>query len=84
MKRDAQAGQRLGFAGKFALHPTQVDAINAACSPDAETIERAKTIIDAFAKEPSGLLVIDGKLIEKPVIRYMQRVLTIAEAIGAA
>ena len=68
LKRDAEAGQRLGFAGKFAIHPTQVDAINAAYSPDAETIERAKTIIDAFAKEPSGLLVIDGKLIEKPVI----------------
>ena len=51
LQRDAEAGKRLGFAGKFAIHPTQVAAINKAYSPDAAAIERARMIIDAFANE---------------------------------
>ncbi len=82
LRHDAEAGQALGFAGKFAIHPKQVSAINAAYTPNPETIAKAHNIIEAFANEPSGLLVMDGKLIEKPVIRSMQRIVAIADAIS--
>jgi citrate lyase beta subunit len=83
LRHDAEAGQALGFAGKFAIHPKQVSVINEAYTPTPETIAKAHEVIEAFANEPSGLLVMDGKLIEKPVIRSMQRIVAIAKAIDA-
>ena len=72
----------LGFTGKAAVHPDQLRFIHRHFTPDAETVAQAKRIVDAFAESRSGLLVIDGKLIEKPVIRAMQRTLAIAGRLG--
>ena len=47
-------------------------------TPDEETIRYAKTIVDAFKEVDTVLVVLDGKLIEKPVIRHMERVLAIS------
>jgi citrate lyase beta subunit len=58
--------------------------INAAFSPTEAQLERAQRIVDAFAQQDSGLLVVDGELIEKPVLRSMQRLLAIAERTGRA
>ena len=41
-------------------------------------------VIDAFDRAEGGLVVVDGKLIEKPVLRSVHRTLAIAEKIGAA
>ncbi|MCC7426841.1 MAG: CoA ester lyase [Alphaproteobacteria bacterium] len=80
MRAEAEAARDMGFAGKAAIHPEQIGAINAIFTPDAATVARAERIMAAFAAEPSGLLVVDGKLIEKPVIRHMERILAIARA----
>lgn len=82
LRHDARAGQALGFAGKFAIHPRQVEVINEAYTPSAEEVTYAQKVIAAFEKEPSGLLVVDGKLIEKPVLRAIQRTLAIAKQTG--
>lgn len=82
LRHDAHAGQALGFAGKFAIHPKQVAAINEAYTPSADAIAYAQKVVAAFEKEPSGLLVVDGKLIEKPVLRAIQRTLAIAKQTG--
>ena len=71
-----------GFSGKAAIHPSNLTAINAAFTPSAEEITRAMEIIAAFEAEPNGLVVIDGKLIEAPVIKGMRLRLAIAEAAG--
>ena len=46
-------------------------------------VERAKRITTAFEKAGTGLVVVDGKLVEKPVLRSMARVLAIAKRIGS-
>lgn len=79
---EAEKARRLGFSGKGAIHPKQIGPLNAVFTPDAERIEWARTIADAFANAESGLVVVDGKLIEKPVMREVDRVLAIAERIG--
>ena len=71
-----------GFSGKAAIHPSNLTAINAAFTPSAEEITRAMEIIAAFEAEPNGLVVIDGKLIEAPVIKGMRLRLAIAAAAG--
>ena len=83
METAARQARDLGFSGKGAVHPRQVAAINAVFTPDATQIERARRIIRTFEQADTGLVVIDGKLVEKPVLREMHRILAIAERISA-
>lgn len=74
LAREAAAAA-LGFGGKAAIHPKQLAAIHAAFTPSAEMVARAQRIVAAFEASASGLVVIDGKLIELPVVRAMVRLL---------
>ncbi len=82
MVRAAEQARDLGFSGKGAIHPKQIAALNAVFTPDEQAVAHARRILDAFAQADTGLVVVDGKLIEKPVLREMQRVLAIAERVG--
>ncbi len=75
VKAEAEAALTLGFTGKAALHPANVAVVNAAFTPSAEQIARAEKIMALYEASPNGLAELDGKLIEKPVIRAMQRIL---------
>ena len=79
MMLEAERAKDLGFAGKGAIHPKQVPHLNAAFTPDEEEVARARRIVAEFEAARTGLVVIDGKLIEKPVLREMQRVLATAD-----
>ena len=81
LREEAVASARLGFTGKASVHPNQLPAIHDAFSPDEKTIARAKKVIAAFEKDTTGLFVVDGELIELPVVRSMYRVLAVAEQI---
>ena len=52
--------------------------INRHFTPSLEAVERARRIIAAFEAGDGGLVVVDGKLIEKPVLRALYRILAIA------
>ena len=73
----------LGFTGKASIHPNQLALIHAAFTPDAQTVEKARKVCAAFENDNTGLVVVDGELIELPVVRSMYRILAIAERIGA-
>ena len=83
MTRAAIQARDLGFSGKGAVHPKQIPALNAVFTPSPERIARARRIIAEFEAADTGLVVIDGKLIEKPVLREMHRIVAIADRIGA-
>ena len=83
METAARQARDLGFSGKGAIHPRQIPALNAVFTPDAAQIERARRILRTFEAADTGLVVIDGKLIEKPVLREVHRILAIAERISA-
>ena len=72
-----------GFSGKGAVHPKQIAALNEVFTPSADQIARARRIIAEFQAADTGLVVIDGKLIEKPVLREMHRIVAIADRINA-
>ena len=76
------AAAALGFNGKAAIHPSQIPIINRVFSPSLELVERARRIIEDFKTYTSGLLVVDGELIERPVLRTMNRVVAIADQLG--
>ncbi|OAJ56003.1 citrate lyase [Paraburkholderia ginsengiterrae] len=77
MRREADLSAELGFTGKGAIHPKQIPHINAAFMPDESTVAYARRVLDAFEKCGAGLLVFEGKLIEKPVIRSFARMLAV-------
>jgi (S)-citramalyl-CoA lyase len=79
LRQEAMACSRLGFTGKASIHPNQIAIINEAFTPDAKTIEKARKVCAAFENDKTGLVVVDGELIELPVVRSMYRVLAIAE-----
>lgn len=82
LKAEAEASSALGFTGKAAIHPDQIGPINEVFSPSPEMVDRARRIIAEFATNTTGLLVVDGELIERPVLRTMERVVTIADRLG--
>ena len=77
MKREASLARDLGFIGKGCIHPKQIPILNEVFTPDKKQVDYAKRVVDAFDKADTGLVVLDGKLIEKPVLREMRRILEI-------
>ena len=82
MRKEAELVRNLGFTGKGSIHPKQINILNEVFTPSNDEITKAKKIIDQFNASDTGLVVIDGKLIEKPVLREMQRRILVAEKIG--
>ncbi len=75
VKTEAEIAKHLGFSGKAALHPDNLVTINAVFTPTADQIAHAEKVVALYENSPNGLAVLDGKLIEKPVIRHMLNIL---------
>ncbi|MDA9165455.1 CoA ester lyase [Alphaproteobacteria bacterium] len=79
MRKEAILAKELGFSGKGSIHPKQIPILNDVFTPSELSIKKAQKIVSVFEKANTGLVVIDGKLIEKPVLREMYRILSIAK-----
>jgi (S)-citramalyl-CoA lyase len=75
LKQEAAAAVALGFTAKAAIHPAQIGAINAALTPSAEAVARARAILIENTK---GVGTIDGQMIDEAVARKARRTLTSA------
>ena len=86
LARELDSARRDGFTGKLAIHPDQIDAINAAFMPTAAEITRAQRIIAAFAAAPgAGVVSLDGQMIDRPHLLQARRILqTVAGETSAA
>ncbi len=83
LAREAAQCAALGMTGKGAIHPRQLPVIEHHFSPGPEQVAAARAIVAAFEAAGTGLLVVDGRLIEKPVLRSQYRILAIAERLAA-
>ncbi|WP_218822842.1 HpcH/HpaI aldolase/citrate lyase family protein [Tistlia consotensis] len=77
MLREAALSAELGFTGKGAIHPKQIPDLNDVFTPDDASVAHARRVLEAFEKSDGGLLVFEGKLIEKPVLRSFARMLAV-------
>jgi len=85
-KKDAELGKSLGYKGKFAIHPSQIEHINDVYSPSEEDIEYARTVVAAFKDAESqgrGAVALDGKMIDVPVVKRAESLLALADAIAS-
>jgi citrate lyase subunit beta / citryl-CoA lyase len=84
LRADTELARRDGFAGRLAIHPAQVPVINAVFAPTQEQIEKARTIVAAFAAKPgAGTVGIDGKMYDRPHLARAQALLESVKASGA-
>ena len=87
-RRDAEMAARMGFDGKWAIHPSQVPVINAAFTPSADEIARARRILDAYVRadveQGVGALVIDDEMVDAATLRLEWKKLAIARKAGLA
>lgn len=82
LAEECAAARELGFDGKGAINPRQLEAIHRAFSPSREEIERAQAIVEvAREAEERGLgaVSLDGKMIDKPVLERAARLMKYAE-----
>lgn len=81
--REAKQAVGLGYAGKMCLHPSQVVLANAAWQPDAAAVAWAQRVVDAASAagaEAGGVISLDGKMIDVPLIRQAKAILQRASA----
>ena len=67
---------RDGFTGMMAIHPAQIEIINAAFTPSEEAVAHARRVVAAFAANPgAGALQLDGKMIDAPHLKQAEALL---------
>jgi len=77
---ESRRARALGFVGKAAIHPSQVTVIQEAFTPSAEELAWARRIVRAYEKNQGGVLLVDGQLIERPVIAAAHSMLQMASS----
>jgi citrate lyase subunit beta/citryl-CoA lyase len=71
--RDALHARRLGYDGKLLIHPAQIAPVRAAFAPSADDVAQARRIV--AAAEHSSPAVLDGAMIDAPIVTAAQRIL---------
>ncbi len=82
LREDSLAAKDLGFKGRFAIHPDQIDTINECFAPSEQEIFQAERIIAAFEKAElrgRGSTSLDGRVIDVPVVKRARAVLALAD-----
>ena len=75
---DCQRARSLGFTGKFAIHPAQIDTINRAFSPSDEEVQQARREIAAFEeaeRQGRGSTSLDDQVIDVPVVERARKLI---------
>lgn len=75
LRAETERVKRMGFHGRAAIHPAQIAIINQVFTPSAEEISKAEKIAAAYEAAAGGVALLDGKLVEKPVLKAAERAL---------
>jgi citrate lyase subunit beta / citryl-CoA lyase len=85
-EHDAREAARMGFDGKWAIHPDQVEIVNRAFTPTTEELERAREILDAYDQagqnSGAGVFVYKDEMIDAASLPIERKKLAIARKCG--
>jgi citrate lyase beta subunit len=82
LRGDTELIRSMGFDGKIAIHPRQVDVIHAVFAPSEEEVAHARRVVAASEAAKGGIATVDGEMIDNPVVVAAQHVLALAGAVG--
>lgn len=83
--RETAIIKELGFDGKSCVNPRQIDAIHSVFTPAQKDIDYARRVLDVYEdamRSNSGVIALDGKMIDMPMVIRANRVLALAQAAG--
>jgi citrate lyase subunit beta / citryl-CoA lyase len=83
LRRDASRARALGFHGKMAIHPGQIATIHDVFTPTAAEFEQAQRIVDAYdaaLRAGSGVIRLDGKMVDVPVATRARKLLAMSQS----
>jgi citrate lyase subunit beta / citryl-CoA lyase len=81
----ARRSRALGYDGKWAIHPTQIDVLNDVYTPAQEAYDRAAAILDALeqgAADDRGAMLFGGEMIDEASRKAAARIVERAKAAG--
>lgn len=84
-RREVELIHQLGFDGKSIINPRQIEIINEVFTPTAKAIDKALAVIAAIKeaeRKGSGVIAVNGKMVDRPVVIRAQRVIDLALASG--
>ncbi|MFV0424411.1 MAG: HpcH/HpaI aldolase/citrate lyase family protein [Bacilli bacterium] len=84
-KKEVSLAKQLGFAGKSCIHPLQIDIVHDTFTPSFEEVEKSLIILEEVKKsgiEKGGVIQIDGKMIDIPVIEKAKKIVNLALGAG--
>ncbi len=82
---DALRARRLGFDGKSVIHPRQIAVVHRAFTPSDKEINFAQRVMTAFSdaeRRGSGVVALDGRMIDAPVVARARKTIALAKAAG--
>ena len=83
--KEVELIKTLGFDGKSIINPRQIQIVNEVFAPTEKAIEKAKKILAAIKeaeKRGSGVIAVNGKMVDRPVVIRAQRTIDLAIASG--
>lgn len=84
-RREVEFIKTLGFDGKSVINPRQIPVVNEVFAPSEKAIEKARAIIAAIKeaeKKGSGVIAVNGKMVDRPVVIRAERTIELAIASG--
>ncbi|RZS56926.1 HpcH/HpaI aldolase/citrate lyase family protein [Sphaerotilus mobilis] len=77
LQRDLARQRAHGYGAKLCIHPRQIAAVHAALTPDAATLAWARRVLQAIAEagDQAGVVQLDGRMVDRPVIERARRLL---------
>ncbi|OGO77009.1 MAG: citrate (pro-3S)-lyase subunit beta [Clostridiales bacterium GWB2_37_7] len=82
--REVRQIKQMGYDGKSIINPRQIDIVHKLFSPSEDEIRKSIRIIEAIKEaeeKGSGVISLDGKMIDKPIVERARRVLELADAV---
>ncbi|MCC5909071.1 MAG: HpcH/HpaI aldolase/citrate lyase family protein [Clostridiaceae bacterium] len=84
-RKEVESAKQLGFAGKSVIHPGQIRTVHDVFTPSQEDVDKAVRVINAIEEAESkglGVISLDGKMIDAPVVARAERIVTLAKGAG--
>nr|WP_173812857.1 aldolase/citrate lyase family protein [Dendrosporobacter quercicolus]NSL48602.1 HpcH/HpaI aldolase/citrate lyase family protein [Dendrosporobacter quercicolus DSM 1736]SDM39468.1 citrate lyase subunit beta / citryl-CoA lyase [Dendrosporobacter quercicolus] len=82
---ETQLIKELGFDGKSVINPRQINLVHQIFAPSAKEVDHARRVIAAYEEalaKKSGVIALDGRMIDTPIVARAQRILDYAAALG--
>ncbi len=78
VRADALRARRAGFGAKLCIHPQQVECVNESFTPSVEETTWARRIVAAVQAAQGGVVAVDGKMVDRPVLALAEQILALA------